>query len=79
MLEKTDIPLFLDGYPLVVAINALMNAVKSVSQVVNNKKKAVSVELKEVMLKSSWLGMMAALTLLLNTWCVGKGGYTVIC
>jgi hypothetical protein len=54
MLEKTDIPLIPDGYPLVVAMNALMDAVKSVSQVINNKKKAVSVELKEVMLKSSW-------------------------
>jgi hypothetical protein len=68
MLEKTDIPLIPDGYPLVVAMNALMDAVKSVSQVINNKKKAVSVELKEVMLKSSWSGVMAALALLLDTW-----------
>ena len=71
MLEKTDIPLIPDGYPLVVAMNALMDAVKSVSQVINNKKKAVSVELKEVMLKSSWSGVMAALALLLDTWWVG--------
>ena len=65
MLEKTDIP---DGYPLV---NALMDAVKSVSQVINNKKKAVSVELKEIMLKSSWSGVIAALSLLLDTWWAG--------
>ena len=32
MLEKTDIPLIPDGYPLVVAMNALMDAVKSVSR-----------------------------------------------
>ena len=68
MLEKTDIPLILDGCPLVVAMNALMDAVKSVSQVISNKKKAVSVELKEVMLKSSWSGVMAALSLLLDTY-----------
>ena len=84
MLEKTDIPLIPDGYPLVVAMNALMDAVKSVSQVINNKKKAVSVELKEVMLKSSWSGVMAALALLLDTWWVGNGGafkikVTIIC
>ena len=72
MLEKTDIPLIPDGYPLVVAMNALMDAVKSVSQVINNKKKAVSMELKEVMLKSSWSGVMAALALLLDTWWVGE-------
>ena len=74
MLEKTEIPLIPDGYPLVVAMNALMDAVKSVSQVINNKKKAVSVELKEVMLKSSWSGVMAALALLLDTWWVSYRG-----
>ena len=67
MLAKTNIPLIHNGYSLVVAINT---PVKSVSQVINNKKKAISVELKEVMLKSSWSGMMAAITLLLD----GEGG-----
>ena len=70
MLEKTDIPLIPDGYPLVVAMNALLDAVKSVSLVVNEKKKSVSVELKGVMLKSSWSGVMAALALLLDAWWV---------
>ena len=70
MLEKTDIPLIPDGYPLVVAMNALMDAIKSVSLVVNDKKTTVSVKLKEVMLKSSWSGVMAALAILLDTWWV---------
>ena len=70
MLDKTDIPLIPDGYPLVVAMNALLDAVRSVSLVVNDKKKAASTELKEVMLKSSWSGVMAALSLLLDTWWV---------
>ena len=70
MLEKTDIPLIPEGYPLVVAMNALMDAIKSVSLVVNDKKAAASVKLKEVMLKSSWSGVMAALAILLDTWWV---------
>lgn len=70
MLDKTDTPFIPDGYPLVVAMNALLDAVKSVSLVINDKKKAVSTELKEVMLKSSWSGVMAALALLLDTWWV---------
>ncbi len=37
MLDKTDVPLIVEGYPLVVAINALLNAVKSVSLVISNK------------------------------------------
>ena len=70
MLEKTETPLIPEGYPLVVAMNALMDAIKSVSLVINDKKTSVSVELKEVMLKSSWSGVMAALALLLDTWYV---------
>ena len=68
MLDKTDVPFIADGYPLVVAMNALMDAIKSVSLVVSDKKTTVSVKLKEVMLKSSWSGVMAALAILLDTW-----------
>ncbi len=37
MLDKTDVPLIVEGYPLVVAMNALLNAVKSVSLVINDR------------------------------------------
>ena len=77
MLDKTEIPLIPDGYPLVVAMNALLDAVRSVSLVINDKKKAVSTELKEVMLKSSWSGVMAALSLLLDNWWVELGTFWV--
>ena len=40
MLEKTEVPLIPDGYPLVVAMTALMDAVKSVSLVINDEAKA---------------------------------------
>ena len=40
MLEKTDVPQIPDGYPLVVAMTALMDAVKSVSLVINDEVKA---------------------------------------
>ena len=37
MLDKLDIPVIADGYPLVVAMNALLDAIKSISQVVNGE------------------------------------------
>lgn len=36
MLDKFEVPLIPDGYPLVVAMNALLDAVKSVSLITNN-------------------------------------------
>ena len=40
MLEKTDVPQIPDGYTLVVAMTALMDAVKSVSLVISDEVKA---------------------------------------
>ena len=37
MLDKSEVPVIADGYPLVVAMNALLNAIKSVSLVINDK------------------------------------------
>ena len=37
MLDKMDVPLIVEGYPLVVAMNALLYAIKSVSLVVYDK------------------------------------------
>ena len=37
MLDKMDVPLIVEGYPLVVAMNALLFAIKSVSLVVYDK------------------------------------------
>ncbi len=34
MLDKSDVPLIVEGYPLVVAMNALLYAIKSVSLVI---------------------------------------------
>ena len=39
MLEKTEVPHITEGYPLVVAMTALMDAVKSVSLVICDKVK----------------------------------------
>ena len=36
MLDKTEVPGITEGYPLVVAMNALLDAIKSVSLVVND-------------------------------------------
>ena len=40
MLDKMDIPVIADGYPLVVAMNALLDAIKSISRVVNGESAA---------------------------------------
>ena len=40
MLEKNDVPVIPEGYPLVVAMTALMDAVKSVSLVITDEVKA---------------------------------------
>ena len=37
MLDKMDVPMIVEGYPLVVAMNALLYAIKSVSLVINDK------------------------------------------
>ncbi len=38
MLDKTEVPQIPEGYPLVVAMNALLDAVRSVSVIVNGAK-----------------------------------------
>ncbi len=35
MLDKYDVPLIPDGYPLVVAMNSLLDAIKSVSSIIS--------------------------------------------
>jgi len=37
MLDKTEVPPIPEGYPLVVAMNALLDSVKSISILVNGK------------------------------------------
>ena len=37
MLDKSEVPPIPEGYPLVVAMNALFDAVKSVSSIINGK------------------------------------------
>ena len=37
MLDKVDTPVISDGYPLVVAMNALLDAIKSISLVINGE------------------------------------------
>lgn len=49
MLDKLDIPVIADGYPLVVAMNALLDAIKSISQVVNGEATATPTFSSEVM------------------------------
>lgn len=116
MLEKSEVPVIPEGYPLVVAMTALMDAVKSVSLVISDEvkpKKHVAQflrrspspgemkilnralfnydmihvrvsnynvytclhsipagDVKEMMLRSSWSGVLASLALLLDTWLV---------
>ena len=36
MLDKTEVPYIPEGYPLVLAMNALLDAIKSVSLIVND-------------------------------------------
>lgn len=75
MLDKTDAPLIHESYPLAVAYTALLDAVKSVTIAVENLQlpsanthceTVAPEEVNEVMIKSSWSGMLAALSLLLN-------------
>ena len=90
MLDKYEVPLIPDGYPLVVALNALLDAVKSVSLIVNGSDNS-SAKLRRkqppppssmqgngvegVMLRSSWSGVLAALALLLDAWQVTIRNY----
>lgn len=40
MLDKSEVPPIPEGYPLVVAMNALFDAVKSVSSIINGKEES---------------------------------------
>ncbi|CAI8001450.1 Protein MON2 homolog [Geodia barretti] len=80
MLDKSEVPVISEGYTLVVAMTALIDAVKSVSLVVTDEVKAKKHvaqflhrspspggDVKEMMLKSSWSGVLASLALLLDS------------
>ena len=117
MLDKTEVPPIPEGYPLVVAMNALLDSVRSISIIINGKepgsgklkrakgdspsmkgeagvsngpasrampatrhdvvggvvvspadRSSKEIKVQGVMVQSSWAGIMAALSLLLDTW-----------
>ena len=82
MLDKLEVPLIPEGYPLVVAVNALLDTVKSVALIVREEgggggegsqgqplPTSVSDDgVEGVILRSSWSGVLAALALLLDAW-----------
>ena len=91
MLDKFDVPLIPEGYPLVVSMNALLDAVKSVSHIINGNERSSS-KLKRkkppptsvqgdgvdgVILRSSWSGVLAALALLLDARSVRVSGLLI--
>ena len=84
MLDKFEVPPIPDGYPLVVAVNALLDTVQSVSLIISRQDSHTSSKpllrgvrgedggdgVEGVILRSSWSGVLAALALLLDAWCV---------
>ena len=82
MLDKYEVPVIPDGYPLVVAINALFDTVKSVALIMKEQEgggaergqqQSLPTSVREdgvegVILRSSWSGVLAALALLLDAW-----------
>ena len=84
MLDKFEVPHIPDGYPLIVAFNALLDIVHSVSLIVNGQDSVPATPTRQgaeppptsvrgdgvegIILRSSWSGVLAALALLLDAW-----------
>ena len=76
MLEKQDIPVIPEGYPLVVSMTTLFDTIKSISLVVNDQSSPLPIrpetqprshtDVSETMLSSCWSAVLSALALLLD-------------
>lgn len=80
MLDKLDVPLIPDGYPLILAMTSLLDTIKSLSLVVHNQTAPPKIvrahpslgthpiaAVSEAMLSSCWSAVLSALAMLLDT------------
>ncbi|CAH1783969.1 unnamed protein product [Owenia fusiformis] len=68
LLDKVDPPNIPDGYAITVAFSALLEVVSSVQKLIesSSKEKQLGQGLQEELINSSWCGVLAALSLMLD-------------
>lgn len=66
MLDKSEPPMIADGYCMSVAYACLLDIVRSISLVVDGNDAAENNAFSVQLVNSSWCGLLAALTLLLE-------------